>query len=347
MFMNRFWCFLLFSLSCISLAAQDSLHVVRVNAQRSFPHEIPAGNYSGITYLGNDLYAVVSDKSPNDGFFIFKISLDSITGEVLRVENLGFRGDREQAGDLEAIAYVPTTKKLYISRETDNTIREYTLDGKLSDRKILVPPIYQRARGNYGLESLNFNPTTQMFWTCNEGTLTGDGEQATSTNQVKNRLRLQSFSADFTPLHQYAYQMETPEADKRAYLYGMGVVEVTGLDDSSVLVMEREFYTPTKKMGAFVNNKLFRVMPQVAFSIDTNDALTADSPYLQKQLVTSWRTTLKLFHHEIANFEGMCLGPQLADGSQVLVFVSDSQNQAGGVMKDWFKTLVFKMSSEK
>lgn len=345
--MNKFWCFLLFSFSCISLAAQDSLHVVRVNAQRSFPQEIPAGNYSGITYLGNDLYAVVSDKSPNDGFFIFKISLDSITGEVLQVENLGFRGDREQAGDLEAIAYVPTTKKLYISRETDNTIREYTLDGKLSDRKILVPSIYQRARGNYGLESLNFNPTTQMFWTCNEGTLKGDGEQATSTNRVKNRLRLQSFSADFTPLHQYAYQMETPEADKRAYLYGMGVVEVTGLDDGSVLVMEREFYTPTKKMGAFVNNKLFRVMPQVAFAIDNNDSLTADSPYLQKQLVASWRTTLKLFHHQIANFEGMCLGPQLADGSQVLVFVSDSQNQAGGVMKDWFKTLVFKMSSEK
>ncbi|KGI22210.1 esterase-like activity of phytase family protein [Hoylesella timonensis] len=345
--MNKFWCFLLFSLICISLAAQDSLHVVRVNAQRSFSQEIPAGNYSGITYLGNDLYAVVSDKSPNDGFFIFKISLDSITGEVLRVENLGFRGDREQAGDLEAIAYVPTTKKLYISRETDNTIREYTLDGKLSDRKILVPPIYQRARGNYGLESLNFNPKTQMFWTCNEGTLKGDGEQATSTNQVKNRLRLQSFSADFTPLHQYAYQMETPEADKRAYLYGMGVVEVTGLDDGSVLVMEREFYTPTKKVGAFVNNKLFRVMPQAAFAIDNNDSLTADSPYLQKQLVASWRTTLKLFHHKIANFEGMCLGPQLADGSQVLVFVSDSQNQAGGVMKDWFKTLVFKMSSEK
>ena len=122
---------------------------------------------------------------------------------------------------------------------------------------------------------------------------------------------------------------------------------MTGLDDGSVLVMEREFYTPTKKVGAFVNNKLFRVMPQAAFIIDNNDSLTADSPYLQKQLVTSWRTTLKLFHHHIANFEGMCLGPQLADGSQVLVFVSDSQNQAGGVMKDWFKTLVFKMSSEK
>ena len=186
-----------------------------------------------------------------------------------------------------------------------------------------------------------------MFWTCNEGTLKGDGEQATSTNRVKNRLRLQSFSADFTPLHQYAYQMETPEADKRAYLYGMGVVEVTGLDDGSVLVMEREFYTPTKKVGAFVNNKLFRVMPQVAFAIDTNDALTADSPYLQKQLVASWRTPLKLVPHQSAKVEGRCLGPQLVDGSQVLVFVSDSQNQAGGVMKDWFKTLVFKMSSEK
>ena len=88
-----------------------------------------------------------------------------------------------------------------------------------------------------------------MFWTCNEGTLKGDGEQATSTNQVKNRLRLQSFSADFTPLHQYAYQMETPEADKRAYLYGMGVVEVTGLDDGSVLSWNASFTHQLKKWG--------------------------------------------------------------------------------------------------
>jgi hypothetical protein len=36
----------------------------------------------------------------------------------------------------------------------------------------------------------------------------------------------------------------------------------------------------------------------------------------------------------------MCLGPQLADGSQVLILLSDSQGQYAGVLKDWFKTIV-------
>lgn len=50
------------------------------NAQYAFPETIPAGNYSGITWLGQDLYVVVSDKSKEDGFFIFEIKLDMQTG---------------------------------------------------------------------------------------------------------------------------------------------------------------------------------------------------------------------------------------------------------------------------
>ena len=330
-------------LTVYSAKAQDSLTVVRVNEQRNFPQEIPAGNYSGITYIGDNVYAVVSDKSPQDGFFFFKMELDSITGDVLHVENLGFRGDTDKNGDMEAITYVPSSKTLYITRETDNTIKEYALDGHLTIRQLSVPPIYQRDRGNYGLESLSFNERTQTFWTCNEGTLLGDGEQATATNGVRNRLRLQSFSADFQPLHQYAYLMDAPEANKKAYLYGMGVAEVTALDDGSVLVLEREFYTPPSKLGAFVNNKLFLVHPQKGVPINGEEALNEAMPYLKKRLVTKWTTRLSLFCHEIANFEGMCLGPKLADGSQVLVLVSDSQNQAGGVMKDWFKTIVLSL----
>lgn len=341
--MRKIYLMAAFLLAVCSVKSQDSLAVVRVNEQRSFPKDIPAGNYSGITYIGDSVYAVVSDKSQQDGFFLFKIALDSITGDVLHVENLGFRGDTDKNGDMEAVTYVPSSKTLYVTRETDNTIKEYAMDGHLMRRLPSVPAVYQRDRGNYGLLSLSFNELTQTFWTCNEGTLLGDGEQATATNGVRNRLRLQSFSADFQPLHQYAYLMDAPEANRKAYLYGMGVAEVTALDDGCVLVLEREFYTPPSKLGAFVNNKLFLVHPQEGVPIDGADSLNAAMPYLKKRLVTKWTTHLSLFHHDIANFEGMCLGPKLSDGSRVLVLVSDSQNQAGGVMKDWFKTIVLSL----
>ena len=55
--------------------------------------------------------------------------------------------------------------------------------------------------------------------------------------------------------------------------------------------------------------------------------------------MAEWRTRLTLAGRSLANYEGMCLGPTLADGSRVIVLVADSQNQYGGVLKDWIKTL--------
>jgi hypothetical protein len=41
---------------------------VVVNKQRHFRKTVPAGNYSGICWMGGDRYAVVDDKSPTAGF---------------------------------------------------------------------------------------------------------------------------------------------------------------------------------------------------------------------------------------------------------------------------------------
>ena len=51
------------------------LSVLTISAQQYFPKEIPAGNYSGICAIGDDRYAVVSDKSAEEGFFVFHKTL--------------------------------------------------------------------------------------------------------------------------------------------------------------------------------------------------------------------------------------------------------------------------------
>jgi hypothetical protein len=56
-------------------------------------------------------------------------------------------------------------------------------------------------------------------------------------------------------------------------------------------------------------------------------------------LLAKWRTRNLRF----ANYEGMCLGPVLDDGRQVVVLVSDSQNQYGSLLKDWFRTLIVRL----
>ena len=72
------------------------------------------------------------------------------------------------------------------------------------------------------------------------------------------------------------------------------------------------------------------------------DTIKGDVTFLPKRLIHSFVTKLKLFDNSIANYEGMCLGPTLTDGSKTIILVSDSQNQYAGVLKDWFKTIVVK-----
>lgn len=283
------------------------LFIVTLLPQHHFA-TIPAGNYSGITWLGGDRYAVVSDKSAEDGYFVWSIKLDSITGELLAVTNEGFRSAAKPARDDEGIAYNPRTNTIFISGEADNYIKEYDMTGKLTGREIPPTSYYKLLPGNLGLEALSYNDSTQTLWTCNE-----------SGNVI-----MQSYNTDLQPLHNYPYTLDAPLADQaKAEFYAHGIGTICALDDGSLLVLEREFYVPKKKFGSFVNCKLFHFKPG-----DTN-----------KELLAKWRTTLTLLKQNIANYEGMCLGPKLKDGSRVLILVADSQNQYHGVLKDWIKTI--------
>lgn len=288
---------------------------VSENKQKSFPQTVPPGNYSGITWLGGNRYAVVSDKAAHDGFFIFEIDVDSITGEILSAESREFKSAGLPSRDDEGIAYNPHTATILISGEADNVIKEYAMDGRPTGRAISPTPLYSRLPGNLGLEALSYNATTHTLWTCNEG----------------SPVYVQTYDDSLKPQATYSYDLDAPVADKRkAQFYAHGIGTVCALDDGSLLLLEREFYVPKKKIGSFVNCKLF-LCP-------TNSFRDQQKP-LAKQLLTTWRTRLNLTRRDIANYEGMCLGPQLVDGSRVLILVADSQNQYRGVLKDWLKSL--------
>lgn len=326
----------------ISINSYGQTEFIRECKQRSFPNTVPAGNYSGITHIGNNKYAIVSDKSENNGFFVFTIDIDSASGELKNVQCEAFKGDSGQGGDCEGIAYRPSSGTFFISREADATIAEYDSAGNYTGKALDIPQVYKTGKGNYGLESLAYDTLTHLFWTINESTLPCDGVQATSKNGVENILRLQSFGDDLIPKSQYAYKMDAPEARAKSSQYAMGVSEITALGNGRLLVLEREFFVPKVKLGAFVQCKIYEVTPDEKYEI-ANDASISDSTkFLPKRLVHSFKTKLQLFRRSIANYEGMCIGPKLNDGSTVLILVSDSQNQYAGVLKDWFKTIIIR-----
>lgn len=311
--------FLLAFLFCnLLLSAQITVYQ---NPQHSFPKSIPPGNYSGITWLGENRYAVVSDKSEEDGFFIFEINIDSISGEILSAKNLGFKSSGKPNRDGEGIAYNPHTNTIFISGEADNDIKEYDMDGNLTGRAIAPTPLYSHLPGNLGLEALSYSPKTRLLWTCNES----------------DSVFIQSYNDSLKPINTYFYTLDKPVAKKaKAQYYAHGIGTLCALDDGSLLVLEREFYVPHKKIGAFVNCKLFRIKPVHGFNQNNQ---TSELKSQDKTLLATWRTKMNLFNHSLANYEGMCLGPNLKDGSQVVLLVADSQNQYRGVMHDWLKSL--------
>ncbi len=319
-------------LICISGAAQEA---------RSFPQTVPAGNYSGIAWLGDSTYVVVDDKSPSDGFYTFYIQVDSLSGQIKSVRRGDFHASSLAARDGEGIAFNRHSQCVWMSGEQDNEIREYHMDGTLTGRRLPLSDVMRHSAGNYGYESLTYNDSTHRYWTITESTLPIDGATATSTNGVANRLRLQAFDDNLKAVGQWAYLMDKPVAHHEASNYAMGVSELCALDNGSILVLEREFYVPKIKIGAFVQCKLYMVNPQ-----DNDEArLHSETPMkentkvLSKTLLTSWTTRLGLFNRSIANYEGMCLGPTLHDGRRLLLLVSDSQAQYAGVLQDWFMSI--------
>ena len=370
--------FLAFSL----LAEAQDWKVVRENSQKAFPKTVAAGNYSGIAHLHDDIYAVVSDKSDSALYFNFRIQVNPKTGELERVENLGFNEridgtlndgkpwqGQEKGFDHEAVVKV-SDSTLVIASEGYCRLKEYPILPISADTaKVGYQQNLWESRWpssdfypNYNFESLAFDSVHQYLWTIPESTLRKDGQPATPQNGLANQLRLMrldwgkmkedsnkeeyseqvSSKKDSRYMMTYAYQMDQPSTHKKADIYVMGVSELCTLPDGQLLVLEREAFIPKIKIGAFCKCKLYLINPLNSEEFSMKEKFSSDTPFLKKRLLTEWKTGLSLSKRSFANYEGMCLGPMLEDGSQVVILLSDSQDQYAGVLKDCFKTIVIR-----
>lgn len=343
-----------------AVSVSDTLPAkARLTRQVHFPKYLTPGNYSGIAYLGYlGTCAVVSDKPPKgefivteddhrivevhpqfpqDGYLQIEIFVDRLDGEIKFVAPECYQYSSDGPRDAEGICYLLQRNTLLIVGEGDNKIKEYYPHGPQTGRELSLEP----ADGNRGYESLTFCDSTCLLWTCTEGALPRDRDSL----QTDELIRLQAFDEDFHPQGEYAYLTDKPrKRASRMRNYAFGVSELCALNDGSLLVLEREFAVPRLKIGASVRNKIYRVWPQRHLQITGEDASSARAKALKKTLVAQWKTRLTLFSRSLANYEGMCLGPTLTDGTQVVILVADSQNNAGGVLRDYFRTLLLPKS---
>lgn len=340
-------------IAALPLWAQQA---TELKQQRLSKWNIGTGNFSGIAPMGNGRYAVVSDKEPQDGFFVFNIAQNSATGQVERVSMEGFYGNPDMhvdangvsLRDCEGVAYCPASQTVFISGEGDQQILEYNLQGGLTGRRLNVPAQFglDKIVANYGFESLTYCPEQHAFWTMTESMLVADGQGSSPVNPgAANLLRLLKFDDNLQSAGQYAYRMDRGRTEDFGRIYVHGVSDVTMLPDGTLLVLEREANITPGYMGSEMVCKVFAVNPSQSWQIDSRTSLaTLDAnKFMVKRLLATFRTQLSPFNKSLANYEGMCLGAKLADGRQTVLLISDSQNGAGNRLYhlyDYIKVLV-------
>lgn len=305
----------------VSVASAQDIRVKELPAQ-VLPVE--AGQYSGITYIGGDRYAVVDDKLKGGGIVFFRIPLRKDGSvqikKVRRTLPVATILAEIEGLDNEGIAYAGG--KFYVSAEGDQSIREYDAEGYPTGKTFSIPKDMgvNAIVGNAGFEPLTFNEKTGKFWTTTELPLLKD--------TIASRLhRLQRFDTAHHPDARYTYQMDEPriaEADAsaaRAYVYG--IPALAALDDGRLLVLEREVYVPNGGAQDILDKAFSRVRLYVV------NPSGAPSGILSKQLLweSESRVSVRLTGLDVAlaNYEGMCLGPTLPDGRRCLLLLSDSQ----------------------
>lgn len=295
-----------FLIIVVLLSQLLGVQAVKLRKPQHFKHELPAGNYSGVAPLGGERYAVVSDKSAEDGFFVFHLHIDSASGRITEVVNEGFRSSGLKNRDMEGIVYCPTSNTLFISGEADNEVYEYRLDGQRTGRRLQMPDCFKRASRNFGLESLAYDTLQHRFYTTTERPLPGE-----------ELLRIQSFGDDLQPARQYLYRPDAPVSRK----YFHGVAELCALGDGRLIVLERQIRVPRLKIGAKTIIRLYEVTP-------------AESDTLQKRMIVEFTTRINIVSRRFANYEGLC-----APLPGWLLLVADSQNRQKGWLRDWWRLI--------
>lgn len=344
--LNKFCmaCGMLGLLGSIPLQAQQAVALKQVSMKR---WNIPPANYSGITPLGGDRYAVVSDKEASDGFYEFVIRLNLKTGEIEHVQREGFRTSETAVStperDCEGVAYFPERGSVFISGEGDQQILEYDSLGIPTGRGLAIPDMFGKGRiqPNYGFEALGYSDVTARFWTTTENALKADRE----TGDEMPFLRLQSFGKDLQVLESYGYRMELRRTRTPGRIFVYGVSAMTALPDGRVLVLEREANIPKHYIGSRVDCRLFVVNPSLTTPLSGNVSRdeVPDSCLLPKTELWHGVTRLNLTRRSFANYEGMCLGPRLNDGRQTLLLLNDSQAgyKKGPIsLKDYIQVLL-------
>lgn len=278
-----------------------------------------AAELSGIAWVGGDRFVAVGDGGTSN-LWQLTVAIDATTGRILSAAVTGSTVVFGLGADAEGVAFLPADGRVLVADEASTAVRAFDLAsgeplGQLALPRCFVP---SNVRGNFGLESLGARDGRP--WTANEEALLSDGPS--STTAAGSLVRIQRFGRDGAADGQWAYRTDPISAMTNLVdAERSGVVDLAPVDARTVLVLEREFG------GALIPDFCSRVY--LARTDGATD-VTALPSLATGGFVPMQKTLLWEGNYGFTNFEGMVLGPVLADGCTSLVLVSDDGAGAAG-----------------
>lgn len=115
-------------------------HGLTVDVKTAKNYGTALGQYSAITWLGDNHYAVIHDKENGGGIVLFDFDINDETGaigDVTRTVPTGTSSSAVTNMDNEGIAFY--NNKLYVSAEADQSIREYDMTGAPTEKSFTIP----------------------------------------------------------------------------------------------------------------------------------------------------------------------------------------------------------------
>ncbi|MGK2864789.1 MAG: esterase-like activity of phytase family protein [Chitinophagaceae bacterium] len=310
------------------------------------------GGLSGIDYdKSRDVFYMICDdpsaKSPARYYTvklpISKMGIDSVlftdVTVILTKEGVPYPDitkDRIHSADLEAMRYDPSKDLMIRSTEGQRVIKSLELQNPdiiIMNRKgqyidsfelpanLQVKSDEMGPRHNSVFEGLDFSDNYRFLFVSVEEPLYEDGMKA-GTGDSTAWVRFLKFDMETKKqVAQYAYQLSSVPhpADPPGAFKVNGVSDILATGNDSFLVIERAFST-----GRIPSDvRIYLANASRAENITPVSSLKTDPPKkpMSKKLLLDMNKNLK---QVIYNIEGVCFGPQLSNGHQSMIFVTDN-----------------------
>ncbi|MCG9973266.1 esterase-like activity of phytase family protein [Christiangramia crocea] len=317
------------------------------------------GGLSGIDFK-NGKYYLVSDQASKPRIYEAEIeiqgnSIDTIfIKELLRIHKTS--EFLNNVLDLEAIRYDTVRNEIMVTSEgliddkRDPGVFRLSADGNIIN-SFSIPEYFkasgkQKPRNNGVFEGLTESVDQQGYWVAMELPLEEDGAKP-KLYPTRSHVRITKFNAHTgDAVKQFAYKLDGISKLPINYFAVNGLTEILEYAENKFLILERAYSAGYGSHGNTI--KIFDVdASNASNTLGLKSLKNEDYQKAEKKLVFNFKTVKdQLTDGIIDNIEGMCFGPELSNGKQSLILVSDNNFNSFGEQLNQFILLEIDIKSK-